>query len=185
MSLLTRVWSFACLKYWACSRCLVSFNLVPFYWRGGRGPGVMGLVLSRSREGRRREIVGTRLSSLAVLCLLKVPSIFQKPRSSRIAVINQTIVSDQTLAMACQSRAIITTWITYMNDILYCRLNFSKQHLGTLGKQTTFNESTAMSCLNISYFYSMVTIRNRCSVEQMSLSPTKFCPRIASLFSVS
>ena len=76
MSLLTRVWSFVCLKYWACSRCLVSFNLVPFYWRGGRGPGVMGLVLSRSREGGRREIVGTRLSSIAVLCLLKVPSIF-------------------------------------------------------------------------------------------------------------
>jgi len=55
---------------------LVSFDLDPFSWRGGRGIGVMGLVLSRSREGRRREIVEMRLSSLAVLWLLKVPSIF-------------------------------------------------------------------------------------------------------------
>ena len=133
----TRVWSFACLKHWASSRCLVSFNLVPFSRRGGRGPGLMGLVLSRSREGRRRETLGTRLNSLAVLCLLEVPGIFQKPRSSRIAVINQTIVSDQTLAMPYQCKAVNYNY--YMDYIHDCHLNFSEQHLGTLRKQMTFN----------------------------------------------
>lgn len=47
-----------------------------FLLEGWERPWSDGSGLARSREGRRRETLATRLSSLAVLCLLEVPGIF-------------------------------------------------------------------------------------------------------------